>query len=161
MPKSVRIVLLAAVLWLDVQTGAFAQGLLDGRVFTGKIGPVENPDLDDTLNFQDGFFWSDICTRCGFLPGAYTSEVTSQGVRFQGVLFSESRGKFDYDGMVYDDGRIEVVIRWERKRWYWTSRREISFQGFEAEAVSPLTLDEARMKTDAMATDRDPLCARF
>ena len=73
---------------------AMADGALDGRVFSGKIGPVENPDLDDSLHFNDGYFWSDICTRCGFQPGRYTSTRTDDGIRFSGVLVSDSRGQF-------------------------------------------------------------------
>lgn len=68
--------------------------LLDGRVFAGKIGPAENPDLDDSLFFDNGYFWSDICTRCGFVPGAYSATETPEGIVFNGVLESDSRGEF-------------------------------------------------------------------
>jgi len=43
-------------------SGAFAGGPLDGRVFKGIIGPIEAPDLADSLHFEGGYFWSDICT---------------------------------------------------------------------------------------------------
>ena len=101
---------------------ARASGLLDGRVFDGMIGPAENPDLQDSLHFDGGFFWSDICTRCGFLPGPYLAQSTAEGISFSGTLESESRGQFQYEGLVRDDGKIEVLIKWEKKRWYWTSR---------------------------------------
>jgi hypothetical protein len=32
---------------------------------------------------------------------------------------------------------IEVLIRLERKRWYWTSSREIAFQGAAMEEFDP------------------------
>lgn len=106
-----------------------ADSALDGRSFAGMIGPAENPDLADSLFFSDGHFWSDICTRCGFLPGRYNTEKTESGIRFTGTLQSDSRGRFDYDGLVADDGSIRVSITWERSRWYWTARREIVFVG--------------------------------
>jgi hypothetical protein len=103
----------------------------------GMIGPVEAPDLADSLHFEDGYFWSDICTRCGFLPGAYRSETTDEGIIFLGVLESDSRGLFEYEGLVCEGVVIEVLIRLERKRWYWTSSREIAFQGAAMEEFDP------------------------
>lgn len=139
---------------------AQAEGLLDGKSFAGMIGPSENPDLDDTLQFSDGFFWSDICTRCGFVPGAYSSEHTEDGIRFTGVLESESRGQFQYNGFVSDDGTIDVSIRWERKRWYWTSAREISFQGSENRGTEP-SLVQIRTEMQRFDPAKNPLCTRF
>ena len=141
--------------------GASAEGLLDGRVFKGMIGPVEAPDFADSLHFEDGHFWSDICTRCGFLPGEYHAEMTDEGIVFRGTLNSDSRGRFDYDGLVRDQGAIEVAIRWERKRWYWTSSREIAFQGTATEEFDPLTLNQIRLKLDDIDPSENPLCARF
>lgn len=140
---------------------AMADGALDGRVFSGKIGPVENPDLDDSLHFNDGYFWSDICTRCGFQPGRYTSTRTDDGIRFSGVLVSDSRGQFDYDGLVRADGTLSVTIRWERKRWYWTSQREIAFEGHEDPVSTAVNLTRVRAEIEANDPDANPLCARF
>ena len=139
---------------------ASANGLLDGRVFEGMIGPAESPDLPDKLFFNDGFFWSEICTRCGFEPGVYTAEESSGGIVFRGVLESDSRGQFDYEGLVTPDGGLAVSIRWERKRWYWTSSREIVFQGQAADAPG-VTLLEIKSRMAENDPDANPLCARF
>lgn len=140
--------------------GALAEGLLDGRVFEGLIGPVENPDLPDNLQFRDGYFWSDICTRCGFEPGPYVADVTAEGVAFRGVLQSDSRGRFTYEGLAREDGSLRVSILWEKQRWYWTARREIAFEGRDAGAT-PLSLEAIRVKMGGMDPGNTPLCARF
>lgn len=151
----------AALILAFWSSAALAGGALDGRVYTGLIGPVEAPDLEDSLHFDNGFFWSDICTRCGFRPGPYTTEVTEAGVVFRGVLASDSRGRFDYEGLARQDGTMEVTIRWERKRWYWTSEREIAFRGTVAKESEPLNLEDIRKQLSAMDPDGNPLCARF
>jgi len=152
---------LTVLLWFWCGSYAFAEGLLDGRVFTGMIGPSENPDLADTLYFNDGYFWSDICTRCGFLPGSYSAKETDEGIVFRGILESNSRGRFEYEGLARDDGTIGVSIQWERKRWYWTSSRKIVFQGTETRNEATLSLKEIRIKMDTVNPGANPLCARF
>ncbi|MDC0738726.1 hypothetical protein N6L24_10580 [Cognatishimia sp. SS12] len=142
------------------QSHAFASEL-DGKVFQGLIGPSSNPDLEDSLHFSDGHFWSDICTRCGFQPGAYQSQATDRGITFQGVLQSESRGQFTYEGLVRPDGGIDVTIKWERKRWYWTTRREIAFRGQLKDDRLAAPLMETRAAMQLQNIDEDPLCARF
>ena len=141
--------------------GANAEGVLDGRSFSGMIGPIENPDMEDSLFFNDGQFWSDICTRCGFVPEPYHTEETAEGVRFTGMLESESRGRFDYDGLVKGDGSIRVSITWERRRWYWTSRREIVFIGESASAFETASPADILQDMQLMDPDGNPLCARF
>lgn len=138
-----------------------AEDVLDGRSFSGMIGPVENPDLEDTLFFDKGYFWSDICTRCGFLPGQYDTEEAVDGVRFTGTLESDSRGRFDYDGLVSYDGSIRVSITWERRRWYWTSRREIVFIGKHKSEIETASLSGLRQEMQLMDPDGNPMCARF
>ncbi len=152
---------LAAAFWLSLPALVNAEGLLDGRVFSGVIGPAENPDLDDSLHFNDGYFWSDICTRCGFVPGIYEAEATEDGVRFTGVLESDSRGQFTYEGLARADGTLEVRIRWERKRWYWTTRRDIVFRGRETVEDEVASLTQIRDKMAGMDPGSNPLCARF
>lgn len=151
----------ALVLWLAGAGLAMAGGALDGRVFSGVIGPAENPDLSDSLHFSDGYFWSDICTRCGFVPGVYSAEETPDGIRFTGVLESDSRGRFDYDGLARPDGTIEVTIRWERRRWYWTSRREIVFLGTVETETMAAPLVQIRQEMENIDAEANPLCARF
>lgn len=151
----------AVLVWFCWQGVALAGGVLDGRVFPGVIGPAEAPDLSDSLHFSEGYFWSDICTRCGFQPGVYTAVETTEGIRFTGFLESDSRGRFDYDGLVRDDGAIEVTIRWERRRWYWTSRREIVFVGSEDTGTEAAALTRIRQQMTGTDADANPLCARF
>lgn len=140
---------------------AGARDLLDGRSFVGTIGPAGKRDLQDTLNFDKGHFWSDICTGCGFEPGVYTAEQTSDGIRFKGVLRSDSRGSFTYHGLVDADGSITVEIAWERRRWYWTTRRQVAFVGREMNETSHVDLETIRHNMRALSPDTNPLCARF
>lgn len=140
---------------------AHAAGLLDGRAFSGMIGPADDPDLPDTLYFDDGHFWSQICTRCGFVPGRYASERTEVGVTFSGVLKSEERGTFEYAGVAYDDGRLEVSIKWEKRRWYWTLHRDIAFRGTRIADDQPPSLENILLDMAGIDPDANPLCARF
>lgn len=153
----------ALALFLSLAGAAFAaaEGVLDGRAYAGIIGPAENPDLEDSLYFDDGHFWSDICTRCGFVPGPYHAEEVPDGVRFTGTLESDSRGRFDYKGLVTDDGSIHVSITWERRRWYWTSRREIAFIGERSSSDETVSLMDVRQKLQSMNPDGNPMCRRF
>jgi len=41
-------------------------GILDGKVFLGTIGTSAYARYKDKLQFNNGMFWSEICTRCGF-----------------------------------------------------------------------------------------------
>lgn len=150
----------AVLLWLVMAGVTNAGQLLDGRVFAGMIGPAGSPDLQDRLEFSEGHFWSDICTRCGFLPGEYLAERVEDGIEFTGVLESDSRGRFTYNGIVHDDGDIEVSILWQRKRWYWTSTREIAFRGSETQEIQP-SLSKIRSEMQSQAPENEPLCARF
>jgi len=136
-------------------------GPLDGRAFDGTIGPAESPDLADTLSFDQGHFWSEICTRCGFMPGEYQSRLTDDGIAFSGVLHSESRGRFEYQGVVSNAGDIRVDIQWEKKRWYWTSRREIVFVGRETAPPSPESLSAVWSRMATLNPQDNPQCARF
>ena len=138
-----------------------AEGLLDGRVFEGVIGPAENPDLEDRLHFEDGQFWSGICTRCGFVPGPYSAERSDRGIAFTGVLESEDRGLFRYEGVVSADGRVDVDITWERRRWYWTNTREIVFRGEAVPGTGRARLRDVLRDAAAPPVGDDPLCARF
>jgi hypothetical protein len=140
---------------------AEAEAVLDGHSFSGMIGPVENPDLADTLYFDDGHFWSGICTRCGFVPGVYEAEETPDGLRFKGTLESDSRGRFDYEGLVRNDGTIRASITWERRRWYWTSQRELTFIGKSASETNTVSLSDMRQALQSIDPNANPRCARF
>ena len=140
---------------------ASAEGLLDGRSFAGMIGPAEAPDLEDTLFFRDGLFWSDICAICGFEPGAYTAQSTTEGIVFSGTLRSEDRGQFTYRGLVDGSGAIKVDITWEKRRWYWTSERDIVFRGQLDQSVFPASPTEIRNLIDGTDASTHPACARL
>lgn len=147
-----------------ISSGASEQapsGLLDGKVFEGMIGPSENPDLPDKLYFSNGYFWSEICTECGFQPGVYVTRETGEGLRFSGTLRSEERGIFEYDGLVDGQGNIQVKIEWSRKRWYWTARREIAFAGKRVDENEPLSVEEVRELIAQNRPDENPQCSRF
>ena len=161
MSRTIHLTPIAVGLWLICHGMALGGGLLDGRVFNGMIGPAENPDLADSLHFDNGHFWSDICTRCGFVPGEYEAEETDGGIVFRGTLESESRGRFDYEGLAKADGTMRVAIRWERRRWYWTSRREIAFEGTDSDQATQQTLERIRAEMGDMDPSSNPLCARF
>lgn len=152
---------LAFVLSFFGAAKANAEGVLDGLVFSGMIGPAQNPDLADSLYFDEGRFWSDICTQCGFAPGTYDAAETADGIRFSGTLESDSRGRFDYDGLVQDDGTIQVSITWERRRWYWTSRREIAFVGALSTQRKVASLADVIQAMQSLDPEGNPLCARF
>jgi len=156
-----RILTLIALLTVIFPTDTKAQGLLDGKAFSGMIGPAENPDLTDSLYFDDGYFWSDICTRCGFVPGTYQAQETQDGITFSGTLESESRGQFVYEGTIKEEGSIVVSIVWERRRWYWTSKREIIFLGEHVVSDQTVSLSETRQKMQTLDPEGNPLCARF
>ena len=153
--------LLSVVLFVLGPTVVVAGGLLDGRAFSGMIGPAENPDLEDRLYFDQGHFWSEICTRCGFVPGAYLARETAQGIAFSGVLESDSRGTFTYQGLVASDGKISVTIDWRKERWYWTSERRIVFQGKALPQSVPADLEATLIRMGGLDPSANPACARF
>lgn len=159
--QSFKSMLWALSVLLSLAQGVTANELLDGKVFTGMIGPTENPDLADSLHFSDGYFWSDICTRCGFQPGTYSAKMTNEGIIFTGILESVSHGRFEYHGTVRDDDTIEASIQWERQRWYWASRREFAFQGTFSSLEKITSLKKARQNMDGADAGTNPLCARF
>ena len=153
--------LCSMILCLVLPAVALADGLLDGRIFVGLIGPAGSPDLADELRFDDGHFWSGICTECGFVPGLYEARRTEGGIAFTGELESDSRGHFRYDGFVADDGDIRVDITWERKRWYWTNRRALVFQGAAAPDAEFASLSHILARMNGLDIDGNPRCARF
>jgi hypothetical protein len=117
--------------------------------------------LSDSLSFDEGHFWSDICTRCGFVPGPYRAEKTEDGIVFSGRLESESRGRFDYEGTVSEDGTIVVSVLWQRRRWYWISKREILFLGARSAHKQIASLTKIREQMQTLDPEGNPLCARF
>jgi len=137
-------VLLYCVDGIASETGGNAEGPLDGMVFKGHIGPADSPDVPDTLHFEQGRFWSGECVRCGFKPGIYRVRHLDDGIAFRGVLQSEDRGTFTYEGRIRGD-EIDVAINWRHERWYWTIDRDLRFTGRRLEdASAAMSLNEAR-----------------
>jgi len=161
-PARAVIIVLAACTALVVAKPATgdtpaAGGPLDGMVFAGRIGPAGDPDLTDYLYFDDGRFWSGECVRCGFEPGVYWTRYTGDGIAFRGVLKSADRGWFTYEGLI-QGSEIDVSIRWQQERWYWTIDRELRFVGERTRETSDgMSLEEARtLAGDQPRPDRCP-----
>jgi hypothetical protein len=64
-------------------------------------------------------------------------------------------------GVSKDDGSVVVSVVWERRRWYWTSTREIVFVGALSEPVQTVSLSKTRQDMETIDPDGNPLCARF
>jgi hypothetical protein len=112
------------------------RGPLDGMSFVGKIGPENNPDLDDELHFAGGQFWSTNCVACGYQPGVYWTRRIGDRIQFHGTLQSPDRGRFDFSGHV-DGGQIDVHINWTQPRWYGDIERKLTFIGALATTAPP------------------------
>ena len=104
-----------------------ARGLLDGRVFVGKIGAKGDPDTADELHFRDGQFWSERCIQCGFQPGPYEARKVGDTIHVRGRLSGDG-GTFDYEGTIVGDV-AQMDIKWRKERWYWTIERDREFAG--------------------------------
>lgn len=153
-----------ALVWCSALPGigmAGDRGLLDGLAVSGMIGPAPDPDLADTLYFDEGHFWSEICTACGFVPGRYEAQATEQGIAFSGTLESDSRGQFDYVGLLAEDGTLIVEIRWQKRRWYWTVERELIFEGTVNSETPGMTVSDVLDRLKRLDPDANPACARF
>jgi hypothetical protein len=102
-------------------------GVLDGKVFFGKIGKTGQSKFDDKLSFADGRMWSEICIRCGYLPGKYWTRIEDGNTAFRSEIISEM-GVFVYQGRVVD-GQVKAEVTWSKERWYWTSSQSLAFKG--------------------------------
>ena len=133
------------------------RGSLDGMTFAGMFGPAGKPlDKADKLHFNDGQFWSAICIKCGFRPGAYWVRRSDDGLHFRGELKSE-RGLFTYYGRV-DNGRIDVRINWRKERWYWTIDRDFRFEGALEQSRAANSAQNATAVAVSVGPERPPHC---
>lgn len=110
-------------------------GPLDGRSFSGKYGPLGKPaDGHDTWVFQNGSFWSKGCLECGFPQSVYSTRAESGTLDFKTTTSCPvSDADIVWEGTV-DDGKIEGVFTWTKKRWYRTVRKRFWFKGTLEEA---------------------------
>ena len=118
-----------------------ASGVLDGLVFFGEMGQRGEQGYEDKLSFADGQFWSEICIRCGFKPGSYWTRQEPDGIHFRGEL-KGGFGVFVYEGRIID-GQAIVDVVWSKERWYWTSGRDLAFEGSTIPGEYPYSSGEA------------------
>lgn len=98
--------------------------ILDGNVFEAKIvredgTPAADAPLIDRLEFDNGFFVSEICTRYDFAPAQYWVRSDSGAIRFYAEMRSPTSGVMIWTGAVHN-GELEGTMHWTRKRWYRT-----------------------------------------
>jgi len=124
----------------NVQATAELQGsgVLDGRTFTSRLGPVGRPaSVEDTLTFANGLFLSAECERrCSFPARPYYVRNKGDSIEF----ISETRCP-DKDATLVWRGNIENdVIKgeftWVSSRWYWTYEQTFWFEGVAAEKIA-------------------------
>lgn len=132
-------------------------GVLDGKVFVGTMGQSSAARLEDKLRFNNGMFWSEICIRCGFQPGKYWTRTSEGETHFRGEMTS-SRGTFVYSGKIIN-GKAIVDVFWEKKRWYWTSSRNLSFDGsLESADMSVPANQASKTASDALISKLPAHC---
>jgi hypothetical protein len=132
-------------------------GVLDGKVFLGTIGQSSDAQYQDKLQFNNGMFWSEICTRCGFQPGKYWTRTSEGETHFRGEM-TGGYGTFVYSGKIIN-GKAVVDVFWEKKRWYWTSSRKLSFDGSLKSAEISVPANQASKKaSDALMSKLPAHC---
>ncbi|HKJ52233.1 MAG TPA: hypothetical protein VKB27_12060 [Gammaproteobacteria bacterium] len=106
-------------------------GPLDGRVFSGALGPDGEPkDVPDTFVFKNGTFASQECeSRCNYPARPYFVRVDGDRVEF----ISETKCPYKdatiiWRGTVEGD-RLTGKSTWVVKRWYWTIEDTYAFEG--------------------------------
>lgn len=116
---------------LALLAGHAAGSGLDGRTFHGEIvddkGVVRSKDV---VTFKDGNFHSVTCARFGFAEAPYWTRVEGDAVHFLAESTHPDNGTMQYKGTVRGD-QAEWSAVWTKKRWYWSIRRDISFEGIE------------------------------
>lgn len=105
--------------------------VLDGKTFSGELGPVGKPGLTaDLFVFREGMFTSTECKkRCGYTEGPYWVRVDEDDVQFRSEIpCLKSDATMVWTGTMKGD-EIEGTIAWTSKRWYWTIEKEFWFKG--------------------------------
>ena len=78
-----------------------ANGALDGKTFSGVIGPKEKTDgRPDDFVFQDGSFESTLCNTFGYGKGTYQTTAKGDAVEFTAETTSTNGGKMAWKGTV-------------------------------------------------------------
>ena len=79
-------------------------GTLDGKTFSGQIGPQgKNEGKDDSFVFQDGTFESTLCATFGYSKGAYTTEPVGMTLAFTAETADKKGGTMTWKGVIKGD----------------------------------------------------------
>lgn len=112
-------------------TGAKSPAQLDGRSFRGEIRDEKGVvRAQDVMTFRDGTFRSEKCKEMGFDDSRYWMRVEGDVVHFLIESENPATGKITLSGKVRGT-QAEWTGVWSKARWYWTVRRDISFNGAE------------------------------
>lgn len=105
-------------------------GVLDGQTFTGEYGLVgKSAHGTDTWIFRNGSFLSKGCEECGFPESGYAAYSEAGGVSFKTTTNCPvTDAQIVWEGTV-NNGKIEGVWTWTKKRWYRTIRKQFWCRG--------------------------------
>lgn len=111
--------------------GPEGSGLLDGKVFSARLGPEGEPaDKDDRLIFNDGLLLSVECRRlCDFPARPYYVREASGALEFVSITRCPTRDAVIVWRGEVAEGEIRGIATWTTKRWYWTVERDFHFTG--------------------------------
>ncbi|MFT5111126.1 MAG: hypothetical protein ACI8P9_000437 [Parasphingorhabdus sp.] len=104
---------------------------LEGKSFSGELGPVGEPATStDLIKFDGGKFVSKGCERrCGYTDGEYWLQKIDNQVKVKAVTpCLKSDATILWEG-VTDGDSIEGVFTWTNRRWYWTFETKYWFKG--------------------------------
>jgi len=102
-------------------------GELDGNVYVGPTGMQgSEPEEDDEVSFNNGELYSSGCAAWGFKAGAYTTEKSSDGLKFTATTLSPDDGKIVWEGIVRGN-EIEATYTWTKERWWWADAKQIKW----------------------------------
>jgi len=101
---------------------------LDGKIFVGPTGlQSSGPDEEqEEVSFNNGELYSVTCAAWGFEAGAYSTEKSSDGLRFSATTMSPDDGKIVWEGVVRGD-EIEATYTWTKERWWWSDARQVKW----------------------------------
>lgn len=105
-------------------------GVLDGQTFTGEYGLVgKSAHGTDTWIFRNGSLLSKGCEECGFPESGYAAYSEVGGVSFKTTTNCPvTDAQIVWEGTV-NNGKIEGVWTWTKKRWYRTIRKQFWCRG--------------------------------
>lgn len=111
-----------AVAVLATPSVAAVPGILDGRTFSGSIGPKgKAADGKDDLIFANGMLRSTACDAYGFGPGAYTAVRNGDVINFTATTQSKSSGTINWQATIRN-GVLEGTFSCKKlltRRNYW------------------------------------------